>query len=189
MNTPAHAILNLTVLGRDAPQRTLPLFVGAVLPDAPMLVFFTWETLVLGTPQSVIWGEAYFRDGWQDFFDLFNSIPLLLLAMLLCWRFQFEWGRWLFASALVHCFFDLPLHHDDGHRHFLPLSGFRFASPVSYWDPAHHGAIAAFGEVVVVCVGSAVLWKRHEHPAARSVLALAALASLVGYGVFYGLPV
>lgn len=188
MNTPAHVILNLAVLGRDAKSRTWPLLVGAILPDAPMFVFFLWETLVVGAPQSEIWGEAYFRDGWQDFFDIFNSIPLLIAAMLLCWRFQFEWARWMFASALVHCFFDLPLHNDDAHRHFLPLSGFRFASPVSYWDPRHYGAFAAFGEVVVVCVGAGVLWTRHAHLAGRIALVLAALVSTAGYAAFYLVP-
>lgn len=188
MNTPAHAILNLVVLGQDAPKRTLPVFVGAVLPDAPMFVFFFWQTLVVGAPQSEIWGEAYFRAGWQDFFDVFNSIPLLIVAIFLCWRFQFEWARWMFASALMHCFFDLPLHNDDAHRHFLPLSDFRYASPVSYWDPAHYGGLAALGEVVVVCVGAAVLWRRHSSPGVRAALGVTALLSIVGYAAFYLMP-
>jgi hypothetical protein len=185
MNTPAHAILNLAVLGRETPGQTVAILVGAVLPDAPMFLFFVWESFVLGTSQPSIWGDAYFRDSWQGFFDVFNSIPLWTLAMVVAWWARWDAGRVLCASATMHCFLDLPLHHDDSHRHFLPFSEFRFASPVSYWDPAHFGAVGAFGEVIVVWVGGAILWRRHPRRAARVVLAALALLSFFGYVGFY----
>jgi hypothetical protein len=43
------------------------------------------------------------------------------------------------AIKLLHIFGDLPLHHDGVHRHFLPLLEWRFVSPASCWNPAHHG--------------------------------------------------
>ncbi len=49
---------------------------------------------------------------------------------------------------------DLPVHHDDGHRHFFPLSDWRFASPVSYWDPEHYGRIVGTAEAVFVVAGA-----------------------------------
>ena len=45
---------------------------------------------------------------------------------------------------------DLFLHHDDGHRHFYPLSQWRYSSPVSYWDPNHYGKIVAPLEALAV---------------------------------------
>jgi len=48
----------------------------------------------------------------------------------------------------------LPVHHDDGHRHFFPLSDWRFESPVSYWDPAHYGHIFLWIELLLVAAGT-----------------------------------
>lgn len=111
---------------------------GAILPDASMFLFYGYQKFV-GSTESDIWNTLYFTDHWQWFFDIFNSIPVfLLIAVLAYWRKQ----RMLFlvsASAFVHVLFDLPVHNDDAHRHFLPISNWRFISPVSYWDPKHFG--------------------------------------------------
>jgi hypothetical protein len=40
VNTPAHALFNMLVLGRKGEARFLvPIAVGAVVPDLPMVVF------------------------------------------------------------------------------------------------------------------------------------------------------
>jgi hypothetical protein len=67
-----------------------------------------------------------------------------------------------FSSMLLHVFGDLPLHHDDAHRHFFPFSDWRFASPVSYWDPAHHGQWASLVEVSCVIAASGYLYWRSK---------------------------
>jgi len=37
VNTPGHAVLNLALLGkRDRPERSLPIVIGAILPDLPI---------------------------------------------------------------------------------------------------------------------------------------------------------
>jgi len=46
-----------------------------------MFGFFAYEK-ILGVPESVIWNEHYHDPRWQTFFDLFNSIPLIILGML-----------------------------------------------------------------------------------------------------------
>ena len=51
-----------------------PVLAGAVIPDLPMFAFYLWERLVSGASEQAIWGRLYFRPGWQDFFDGFNSI-------------------------------------------------------------------------------------------------------------------
>jgi len=75
----------------------------------------------------------------------------------------------------------LALHHDDAHRHFLPLSGFRFESPISYWDPAHYGLVFGAVELAGVVVGSIVLIRRGSP---WRVLGLLCLAIYAAFGVF-----
>ena len=155
MTTPAHAALSLIVLGRSE-RNALPVALGAVAPDAPMLVFYLWERLVRGVSEGRIWSERYFDPGWQVVFEIPSSIPLLALALciLLVLLGRRSTGRFpaagvaatprparltaatLFvASMILHALGDLPLHREDAHRHFFPVSDWRFTSPVSYWDP------------------------------------------------------
>ncbi|MPZ21068.1 MAG: hypothetical protein GEV06_24685 [Luteitalea sp.] len=56
MNTPAHGILNLLVLPRRGEANgVVPVALGAVLPDLPMVVFYAWERL-RAVPEGTIWG-------------------------------------------------------------------------------------------------------------------------------------
>lgn len=166
MNTPAHAVLNLALLSRGG-RPAAPVLAGAVTPDAPMLLFYVWERLVAGRPEMVIWSERYFLPGWQDFFDVFNSLPLALAGLgLALWR-RSQTSALFFASVVLHGAADLPLHRDDAHRHFWPFSDWRFESPVSYWDPAYYGMVASAGEALVVLLGTLALWRRFPGRAAR----------------------
>lgn len=179
MNTPAHVLLNTVVLARGRFRRCVaPIALGALLPDLPMLGFYAYQRAWLGAPERAIWSQAYFLPHWQRFFDAFNSLPLIALAALLAWRA----GRtgWLacLASMALHCLADLLLHHDDAHGHFWPLSTWRFASPVSYWDPRHHGIQLAALELVASLAAGIVLWRRGGP---SRWLGGAALA---GYGAF-----
>lgn len=154
MNTPGHAVVSLALLG-DRKDRSLDSAVlgGALLPDAPMVVFWLWAKLVAGLPERTVWGEAYFDPAWQAFFDVFNSVPLALAVLWVAHRRGMARTRAFAASMLLHFALDLPLHHTDAHRHFFPLSDFRFESPISYWDPAHYGSVVAwleFGAVLAL---------------------------------------
>jgi hypothetical protein len=177
MNTPAHAVASLLLLGRKRqPELVTPIVLGAVLPDLPMFVFYFVEKLGRGLPEQQIWSEAYYAPAWQDFFDLFNSFPLIIGLMLIGRALGNRWLFVLAASMALHGLFDLPLHVDDGHRHFFPLSDWRFASPVSYWDPAHFGRITAPIEAVFTLAGSAVLLRRYESRRVRGgLIAIGAL--------------
>ena len=189
VNTPAHAIINLSLLGRGnaEPGRRFDgwILAGSVLPDVPMFGFYLWQRLVAGESESRIWGELYFESGWQTFFDWFNSIPLAGLACLVAWRLGNHAAAWLFASVALHCAIDLPLHHDDAHRHFLPISDWRFESPVSYWDPAHRGSIGALLEAIAVVIGSAVMFRRTSRNRWRVFWVGVALVYSAGYAVVY----
>ncbi len=189
MNTPAHALLAVAGLagGARRPFARYALF-GAVLPDLPMFGFYFWQRAVVGLPESQIWREAYFRTDWQLLFDCFNSIPLILLGWILAALASPQLRqsiRVLFEAMLLHVALDLPLHHDDAHRHFLPLSSWRFESPISYWDPAHGGVFGAGFEVACVLASAAILWRRYEGPWIRGMLVFCSGLSLAVYLVFY----
>ena len=80
-------------------------------------------------------------------------------------------GGVLFAVSLVlHSIFDLPFHREDAHAHFFPFSDWRFNSPLSYWDKAHHAQVVFPLEVVVVAAASLVVWRRAHSPRARALL-------------------
>jgi len=182
VNTPAHALVNLAVLaGGKRPADARWVLLGAVLPDAPMLVFFMWESLFQGHAQALLWNELYFEDRWQDFFDVFNSIPLAALGLAIGFALRRTSVILVFASVLLHCALDLPLHHDDGHRHFFPLSDWRFESPISYWDPRRFGAWGALAETLAVLAASAVLWRRTAGRGFRFGVGLFCVIQVVGY--------
>ena len=45
----------------------------------------------------------------------------------------------VWAGWLSHIVIDMLTHRSDGYPIFYPLSGYRFPTPVSYWEPAYHG--------------------------------------------------
>lgn len=159
MNTPAHMAINLLLLSRNPGHRkTAAIIGGAVIPDLAIMVFYAWQ-LMLGTSENQIWSVEYYRPLWQAWIDGFNSIPIVTLAILLSWYTRQYLLLVLFSSMLLHIFGDLPLHHDDAHRHFYPLLDWRFASPVSYWDPAHHGQWASLLEFIAVFTATAIMYR------------------------------
>ncbi len=162
MNTPAHAVVNLILLGKkERPKHNLPIVIGAILPDLPMVVFYFYQKVIKKIPESTIWSETYFEANWQHLFDVFNSLPFMLLGLALAKRYGVTALIPFCLSMILHVFEDLPLHHGDGHAHFFPFSDWRFDSPVSYWDPAHYGGIVAPIEAAIVLVGSIILFRTY----------------------------
>ena len=174
------------------------LLAGALAPDASLFLMWGGAKLA-GVPEARIWSELYHSDTWQGVGAVTNSVPLFalvgLVGLALARRGDGRAGRAgraavaFAAAALLHAATDLPLHHDDGHPHFWPFSDWTYVSPVSYWDPAHHGwawsAIEALGGVALV------LWLWRRVPArgaarhvARTALGLAA-ASYVAVAAYW----
>jgi len=182
MNTPAHAIFNLALLGRKQQPDWNPLIIwGALIPDLAMFGFYALLKLS-AVPDSQIWRVEYYRPFWQNVFDLFNSIPLATVGMWVALYFSRTGLALLFGSIVLHCLEDLPVHVDDGHRHFWPLSQFRFESPVSYWDPRYFGNIVAPIELGLMVVASIYVFRRVRSRWTKGLLivsnALPLLASL-----------
>jgi hypothetical protein len=186
MNTPAHVMINLLCLGRrETPQVIVPVLVGAILPDLPIFIFYAVEKLIFKTPERIIWSEAYYAPHWQNWIDLFNSIPFALIGLgIALWQGS-NIGRLLFSSVLLHIAGDFPLHHDDAHRHFFPFSNWRFESPVSYWDPAYHGTLMTGLEALAVVISCIVLVKTYRSQAGRVVISMIGMLYLLQFAYVF----
>ncbi|MYA32179.1 MAG: hypothetical protein F4164_03310 [Gemmatimonadales bacterium] len=205
MTTPAHAALSLIVLGRSE-RNALPVALGAVAPDLPMLVFYFWERLARGVSEGRVWSERYFDPGWQVVFDIPSSIPLLGIALCILLaligrrstaghipsagvaaaprRAKLTAATLFIASMIIHALGDLPLHREDAHRHFFPFSDWRFTSPVSYWDPEHYGGYSAVGEVILVLAVSVFLFRAYRGRGRWIVAGVAGIYALfIGFAV------
>ena len=183
MNTPAHIVVNLTILATEEKADTIaPVVAGSLLPDLPMMVFYAYAKILRSIPDQVIWSQTYHAKGWQTFFDLFNSLPIIAIGYITARLTGTKRLTLLFASMALHCLGDLLLHHDDAHRHLFPLSNWRFKSPVSYWDPQYFGNIAGPLEAAAVVAGCLFLMKRYTSVKGRLLVASVAAA----YAVYWG---
>ena len=197
MNTQTHLLLGLAAFSRRprepaAPASTPPvelaLLGGALLPDATLFVMWGQAKLA-GVPERRIWSELYYSDLWQGAGAVTNSAILFAAVALVAWiaggRFVGAAARERLvaslalaaaAAALLHVATDLPLHNDDGRPHFWPFSDWVFSSPVSYWDPEHHGRLWSAIEIGIAAALLALLWRRFRHVAARTTLGAVGLS-------------
>lgn len=182
MNTPAHVALNALLLGRGRFRpHWFAVTAGALLPDLPMVGFYLVERFGRGTPERVIWGQLYFDPSWQSVFDAFNSLPLIALAALFAWRAGSTVALAFLASMALHCLADLPLHREDAHAHFWPLTSWRYLSPVSYWDPRHGGLFFLGAELALVIATPFVLRRRSRAWARVGWVTLGVSAAFVAF--------
>jgi hypothetical protein len=177
MRTPGHVVLNLFLLGRGRPG--LAVLAGAALPDLPIALLYGYERL-RGTPEERIWSEAYQRPLWQALIHGAHSFPLALAGLGASALARSKTGLAFFSSMALHSLGDLPLHGEDAHRHFFPLSDWRFESPISYWDVRRHARVAAAAEAAAVAFAARRL-ARHTSGAATAALAAVSLWYVDGY--------
>lgn len=156
MNTPTHALINWT-LSKSIKDVSFPksaVLLGSIAPDIPLYFLSIggalWFRFVEGwEPREIgqhIFGYLFYNDPtWIALHNCLHS-PLSLLVVLatLFYRnrdaFLLRWWPIFFLSCLLHTLVDIPVHHDDGPLVFWPLNwSYRFASPISYWDPEHFG--------------------------------------------------
>ena len=197
MNTQTHLLLAAALFCRpNRPRRNAAVLAGAFVPDLGVYGLFAWSKIA-GVPESDVWRRIYFAEPMQTVQALFNSVPLyalLLIAGLIAlsprpqpatgtlavgghgwWSFvEARSALGLFAlAALVHLAGDLPLHADDAHRHFWPLTDWRFHSPISYWDRDHHGGIASVLEALLGATLALMVFRRFRAWWVRAMCALA----------------
>jgi len=188
------------------------LIFGALLPDLSLFIMFGYAQ-ILGLPHSVIWGEMYYSAFWQSLGAISNSIPIYLLAAIISWLIMKNTTlsnpaistahenftnhrtinpKALFLilicvialAALAHAATDLPLHHDDGHPHFWPITHWIYSSPVSYWDNRHYANYWAPVEIAMGLLFIVVLWRRYSPLWSKLLLVLAALGYVLPYYLF-----
>jgi membrane-bound metal-dependent hydrolase YbcI (DUF457 family) len=179
MNTPTHMLAGAALFGKpgDVP-RTLAAILGGLVPDLPAIVMVAYALRVRGDTPQHVFGTLYFSPDWQAIMAPSHAFPVWGAALALALWFRREIATAFFASGLFHAACDFLLHHDDPHRHFWPLSDWRFASPVSYWDPAHYGNIFAPFEMALAVALIIYLFYRHRGVWLR--LALGAVALVYG---------
>ena len=183
MNTPTHAILNLALLGRERTRRGWAFVVaGAAIPDVPIVFFFLTSRFIYRIPSGEMWTRAYFVSDWQHAIDALHSFPLIALAFALAWWRKWADGQLLFASMFLHSVGDFPLHVEDAHRHIYPIA-WEFHSPVSYWDPRHHGAWGATLELVLLLAAAVVVVRRARSRWARGAAGGYAALHLLAWAV------
>jgi hypothetical protein len=168
------------------PKRNMAVIAGALAPDVVIYVLFVYA-VITGIPQSTLWNETYWAESWQAWVAVGNSAPLyggLLLTSLLVAAPKDGRARWeslpaLFAlAALTHLAADLPLHNDDAHSHFWPVSDWRFQSPFSYWDRDHHAGVLAPLELLLGFGLLTLLFRRFKRRGTRILLSVAGIAYL-----------
>jgi len=161
MNTPTHLIVAAALLSkRGKPNCNRAVLLGALAPDFSMFVFYLYVKVFTQATSKEIWGTLYWSEPWQTFGAISNSVPIAV-AILVFGLWQKRAAVTVFAGAmLTHAALDFPVHADDAHRHFWPLTDWRYQSPVSYWDPSHHGVIGSSLELILLVIAIIVLWKR-----------------------------
>lgn len=186
MNTPSHAILNLVIFHQQLRDQVSPaIIIGAVLPDVPIFVFYLLMKFVYRLSSQQIWSEVYYQPFWQGIVSTFHSLPLALLGVLIAHFWNWHLIEVGLISMVLHSVLDFPVHNNDAHRHFFPLSNYRFISPVSYWDSNHYGAIAALGEILLVLGATIYLLPTTETNWGQGLLIAVNLLYFIGYYRFY----
>ncbi|MEM9473137.1 MAG: hypothetical protein AAGA00_14365 [Pseudomonadota bacterium] len=188
MNTHTHLLLASALLARRGEKaRNIAVVVGAFLPDVPVFALFGIAS-AMGYSSQEVFGDFYFRDEMRNLMGAFNSFFVAAVIAGAGWFFRERWWGWplvFFAAAMtIHAATDLPVHVDDGHRHFWPFSSFVFNSPFSYWDRSHNGGTVSVIEAVLGIVCAIVLWRRFPVMWIR-VLCASAIAAYIAVPAYW----
>ena len=187
MNTPTHMLTAAALLTESGDRRrNWAVVFGALLPDLSIFALVGWARLIEDVSHHQIWRHLYWQEPWQTLSAIFNSyVVWAVLALLAYWL---GWRVLLFAAgaAVVHLSLDFPFHASDAHKHFWPLTDWRFHSPLSYWDTNHHSHYVMAAEVAVCLVAISMLWQRFSGWLVRSSLALG-FFSLAAVPIFFWL--
>lgn len=166
MTTPFHILSATSIFGsREKPNLTKWAAIGGMFPDLLMYIFLPLY-LLLGYDLSIIWGEIYFSDLWQPYFNSSHSfvVYVMLFILGLCWyKFYLKESLNLknfldkpifvfLAGAFLHILFDFFVHSSDAYAQFYPLSTWRFHSPISYWESDRYGHIVGILDTLAVSI-------------------------------------
>lgn len=179
MMTQTHLLVAAALFTRPGSiRRNTAVIAGSLIPDLAIFVLFGWA-ISQGISQETLWNETYWTEPWQTLTAAGNSFPLyalLFVTALVIARPSDGRPHWqslpaLFAlAALTHLAGDFPLHNDDAHQHFWPISEWRFQSPVSYWDRDHNANLVAPLELIFGAGLALILFRRFKNWGIRIML-------------------
>ncbi|MEM8760380.1 MAG: cobalamin biosynthesis protein CobQ [Pseudomonadota bacterium] len=184
MNTATHLLTAAAALARPhRPVRNTAVLIGALLPDAWIFGFWGWYR-VQGVPELRLWRELYWQEPWQTIGAAANSAPLAVTLLSVGLWARLSWLAVLAGAMLIHLALDFPVHADDAHRHFWPLSDWRLHAPLSYWDVRYHADKVIWVEAALTAACLVILWRRFGGRPARAALTLLAMGYLGAYAYF-----
>jgi hypothetical protein len=163
----------------------LALAIGAWAPDTALTALtiggLIWFQIVKGwtagrTAEHMFKHLFYHDPGWIFLHNFLHSPTMVLLlsvanALLLSpWPQLQRWLKYFLVACLFHDLVDIVTHHDDGPLFLFPFNWhLRFASPVSYWDPAHGGRAFAMCEFVLnIALVVYLFYNREPQPASNA---------------------
>ena len=171
MMSQTHILVASALMAKPGQKlRNCAIVIGAFVPDAAIYSLFVWSKL-RGIDENKVWNELYWQEPWQTYTAAGNSALLYVVLMLIgavAMRnapAAHKIGLFLMflsLAALTHIAGDFPVHVDDAHRHLWPISDWKFISPVSYWNPDHHGTLFSLFEALLGVVLCVILFRRFE---------------------------
>lgn len=185
MNSPAHLIFGLALFGKpECKAITCAALAGAMIPDLSLYLMAGWELQVKGTDPQVVFGQMYFSEAWQSVFRIDNSFILWGLLLVFGIMAKSRVVIALAGAALMHLALDFPLHNDDARAHFWPVTNWVFESPLSYWDPAHHGRTVGMVEVAMVLATCIYAWRKFTSKITRGLIVVLGLLETAPFIMF-----
>ena len=184
MMTQTHLLAASALLTRPGHgYRNIAVIFGALLPDISIFILFFWARGVVGISEAELWSVTYWSEPWQTLSAVSHSFPLFLLLAALAYYFKSQLLFIIAAAALLHIALDFPVHADDAHKHFWPLTDWRFFSPLSYWDEKYFAHLVRPIEILISFTCLIVLWRRFEVNHVRAVLGLIMISyvMVIGY--------
>ena len=193
MMSQTHILVACSLFAKPGQKlRNTAIIIGSIVPDLAIYGLLIWSKF-FSIPETKVWRELYWQEPWQTYTALGNSLPLylvlLILGVLALRQSSVGYRIGLFLTffalaAMTHIAGDFPVHVKDAHRHFWPLSDWKFISPVSYWNPNHHGTAFSIFEALLGLVLSVLLFRRFKHILVR-VFLIAICAAYVAVPAYF----
>ena len=176
MNSPTHSLIALALLSKkNQSRRNWAVFFGSIIPDAVIYLWAPYQAFIRQREWSEIWNTLYFEAPMQNFIAYVNSVPIYAALGITGYLYKDKpWGLLCLVfslAALLHIAFDLPVHNHDAYRHFWPISDWRFYSPLSYYETAHHARWVSLVEAGIAAICIVILWRRFAKRWVKTILA------------------
>jgi len=173
---------------RARPRAAAAGALGGLAPDLASFALVAWAALVQRRGAGEIFGALYFSPAWQAVMAPSHSVALWTAGLAAALLFRRPLIVAFAASGLLHQAFDFAFHAEDAHRHLWPFSDWRFISPLSYWDLAHHAAVVAPIETLAalgLAVWLATVYRTRWARAALALLALTYVAQIAAFVLIF----